>query len=240
MSLNNKFKILYFNKNGIELDTFLRQSGSKLKNTRIFYIVSAKMDNHEIYKIGLSERGENSAFGRLKDYIHFYWKENNENEKQGVKIYVCLANTFNADVANPDAAVRKIETQMKRDFKDFTIQGRGNERFKVNLEEIFTYLEENGITEKEDTEKPTRKTPRIAETNIGSNDAVEAILGHKISKKTGIKFLVRFKPSRIYDRDQNSTLGRRQNAYLFYDDIVQLRDGKITLDMYVNTYILKK
>lgn len=240
MALNNKFKILLFDKNGMELDTFLRQEGHKLKNTRIFYIVSAKMDDHKIFKIGLSERGENSAFGRLKDYIHFYWKENNKNDKQGVKIYVCLANTFNADVSNPDAAVRKIETQMKRDFKDKTIQGRGNERFKVDLDEIFEYLEKEGIKEKEDTEKPTRKTPRVAETNIGSNDSVEAIIGHKISKRTGITFLVRFKPSRIYDRDQHSKIRRRQNAYLYYDDIVQLRGGKTILDVYIDINITNK
>lgn len=238
--MNNKFKVLLFNKNGIELDNFLRQNGDKLKNKRIFYVISAKMDNHNIYKIGLSERGENSAFGRLKDYVHFYWKENNDNNKHGVKIYVCLANTFNADVSNPDAVVRKIETKMKKDFKGKTIQGRGNERFEVNINEIFEYLEKEGVSEQEDTEKETRKTPRLKNANIGSNDTVEEIIGHKISKKTGITFLVKFKPSRLYDKNQNSKMGRRQNAYMNYDDIVQLRNGKIILDLYINTYMTYK
>ena len=36
---NNNFKTLYQNKTGIELDTWLRDNGAKLKNCRIFYIV---------------------------------------------------------------------------------------------------------------------------------------------------------------------------------------------------------
>ena len=236
MSLNNKLKVFYFNKQGIELDTFLREHGHKLKNTRIFYVLSAKMDEHKIFKIGLSERGENSAFGRLKDYVHFYYISNNNNLNQGVKLYVCLANTFNSDVSNPDAAVRKLETKMKQDFKDYTIPNRGNERFDVDLDKIFDYLEEKGINE--DTERPVRQTPRVKESNIGSNDSVEEILGHKLSKKLGISFLVRFKKSRMYASDETSKLGRRPNKYMYYDDIIQLRNGKTLLDEYIKDNIV--
>ena len=125
---------------------------------------------------------------------------------------------------------------MKQDFKDYSIPNRGNERFDVSLDVIFDYLEERGVNE--DTERPVRQTPRVQESNIGSNDAVEEILGHKLSKKLGISFLVRFKKSRMYASDETSKLGRRPNKYMYYDDIIQLRNGKTLLDEYIKDNIV--
>lgn len=231
---NNNFKVLYYDQQGIELDTFLRQSGDKLRNTRIFYLLSAKMDNHEVYKLGISERGDNSAFGRLKDYVHFYSVTNSSNPCHGVKLYVCLANTFNVDVNNPDSAVRKFETSMKRDFKSAMVAGRGTERIhNTPLSDIFQYLDERGVKEQLDTERPTRQTPRLQEASIGSNDAVESILSHTINRRNGLIFEVRFKRSRVYDSNQNSRLTRMPDRKMTYDQLILVRNGKQKADEYL-------
>ena len=76
MTNNNKFTVLYQNKNGIELNTFLLENKNlpekdvkSLKNKRVFYVVKAKLDGDKnVFKIGISEKGYNSAVGRLIDY----------------------------------------------------------------------------------------------------------------------------------------------------------------------------
>ena len=71
---NNNFKILLQDKKGVELKDWLTTDGHRLKNQRIFYILKANIDKGDVFKIGLSERGNNAAFSRLQDYYHFYDK----------------------------------------------------------------------------------------------------------------------------------------------------------------------
>ena len=73
--MSNNFKqLLPFNHKGVELKDWLEENSTKLRNQRIFYILKANMENKDVFKIGLSERGGNSAYGRLNDYYHFYGK----------------------------------------------------------------------------------------------------------------------------------------------------------------------
>lgn len=231
---SNHFKVLYYNKKGLELDTFMRRVGDKLNNTRIFYIISTKVDDYAVWKIGLSERGANSSFGRLKDYVHNFGKTDKDHPCRGVKIYVCLSNRYNVDVSNPNAAVRKLETKMKRDFKDKMV--RGNERigYGVTIDEIFSYLESNEfVSHLEDTERPVRQTPRLKEKNQGANDAVDKIVDHDINRRGDVIFEVQFKETIVYDSNQSSSKKRLPNKKLKYDELIEYRNGKTRVDEYL-------
>ena len=69
--MSNRFQVLLKDKNGIELDKWLRQKSvvfknksnlESLQNMRIFYVVKAAFEkNTNVYKIGISERGEHAA-----------------------------------------------------------------------------------------------------------------------------------------------------------------------------------
>ena len=72
-----------------------------------------------------------------------------------------LANRFNPDVTIANSFVRKLETRVKDQFKE--ARDRGAERLDVPIEELFEYLEETTNLDGDDTEKETRKTPRLLE-----------------------------------------------------------------------------
>ena len=119
----------------LENSKLLASDKHSLKNKRVFYVVKANLDKEkDVYKIGISERGFNSAKGRLTDYVHFYGVSTPKNECLGVKLYLLLANVFNPDIEFRKAAVRILETKVKAKFKDN--RERGDERINVIT---FTY-----------------------------------------------------------------------------------------------------
>ena len=230
MSFNNKFNVLYQNTEGIELDTWLRKNGDSLKNKRIFYVVKARLDKEkDVYKIGISERGSNSAFGRLADYVHFYGVTNKENECQGVKLYLLLSNVFNPDVANPDAAVRKLETKVIAEFADKRVRGR--ERIDVSIQDLFKYLEDNKFIV--DNEIITRKTPRLLEKGQAANEAVKKIINHTKDRRGNLKFEISFMDGFKYDKNEKQIPFTRPNITLSYDEIIEFPRGKTLLDEYI-------
>jgi len=235
--MNNNFKqLLPFNRVGVELKDWLENHKDKLKNQRIFYILKAEMEEDDVYKIGLSERGGNSAYGRLNDYYHFYGKTK-KNTCYGCKLHLVLANTWNPDVDNSDAKVRRIETNMKAAFKSKI--KRGTERFAVSIDELFEYMLDKNLLETKEIEKPVRRTPRLKEKGEATQDAVKAIITHVLPKtrRGDIKFEVEFHKSRIYDSNQNSKMVQMPNKTLTYDELVGMRNGKQLVDKYIDKYI---
>jgi len=230
MSNNNFKQLLPFTRDGVELKTWLDKHQDKLRNQRIFYILKANLEHKNVFKIGLSERGGNSAYGRLNDYYHFYGKTNKENRCHGVKLHLVLANTYNPDVENSDARVRRVETKMKAHFKD-KIE-RGTERLKVSIDDLFSYMMEHKLLETKEVEKPTRQTPRLAEKGQASQDAVKAIIGNAKSRRGDIKYTVEFYDAFKYDQYQNATRIKTPNKELTYDELVQMRHGKRLVDEY--------
>ena len=234
--MNNKFSIQFMDKKGVELDSWLRQNGHKLRNKRVFYVVNAKMEqNPNLFKIGLSERGENAAFGRLADYVHFYGIENSKqsNSCHGVKLHVLLANVFNPDVKTSDSAVRRLETATIAKFKDRNLQSenRGSERMRVPIDELFEYLEEKASIE--DIEQITRKTPRLVEKGQAANQAVKAILSEAKDRQGNQKFEVEFMGGFKYDTNEKQVAYKQPNRKLTYLEIVQLPRGKILVDEFI-------
>jgi hypothetical protein len=234
---NNNFKILLKSKAGVELKRWLDDNAPKLKNQRIFYILKANLEKGDVFKIGLSERGGNSAYGRLNDYYHFYGKTNKENPCKGVKLYLVIANTYNPDVQNSDARVRRLETKMKARFKDDV--ERGAERLKVSIDQLFDYMNKEKLLETREIEKATRQTPRLKEKEQASQDSVKAILGHEKSRRGNYKFEASFLDAFKYDSNQVGKKDEMPNRTLTYDELVQMRHGKRLVDAYIKKKKLK-
>lgn len=229
--MTNKFTIAYKNPNGTELHNWLLKNGSSLKNKRIFYVVKANLDKEkDVFKIGISERGDNSAIGRLIDYVHFYGVTNNENKCQGVKLYLLLANVFNPDVEASHSAVRKLETKVIAKYADR--RERGKERIHVPIQELFSFLEDNKTIV--DHESETRKTPRLAEKAQAAHNAVKQIV-REVKNRTGskIKYEIEYMKGFKYDVNQKQIPVKLPNNILTYEEIVQLPRGKQLLDTFI-------
>ena len=245
--MSNRFQILLKHEKGIELDSWLRQPSivfkgksnlQSLNNMRIFYIVQATFEkDSNVYKIGISERGEHAAKGRLIDYVYSYGiadKPNAENKNpcKGVKLYLVLANHFIPDVTAANSYVRKLETNVKNEFKQ--MRDRGAERLNVPIDELLNYLEETYSLFEGDTETVTRKTPRLEEKGQAARDAVKNIVEEKVDRRGVTKYEVEFSDIAFkYDGNENQKQTKRPNEDLTYDEIVQLPRGKQLLDEFI-------
>ena len=239
--MNNNFKqFLPFTRQGVELKDWLEKNKDKLKKQRIFYILKANMENKDVYKIGISERGDSSAYGRLNDYYHFYGTTK-AGTCYGVKLHLVLANTFNPDVALSDSRVRYVETKMKAYFKAIEKNERGSERFKVSIDELFNYMIDNKLLEAPEKETVVRQSPRVVLTGQRTQDAVKSIVTHILPKtRRGIiKYEVEFYKARVYDRNQNSKVKQMPNKILTFDQLVGMRDGKQKVDEYNKKHLFK-
>ena len=240
--MSNRFLVLLKDKEGVELDTWLRRKSDvfpnqtnleSLDNMRIFYIVKAAFEEDtNVYKIGISERGDHAAKGRLIDYTYYYGTADKKNDCKGVKIYLVLANRFNPDVTIANSFVRKLETRVKAEFKE--ARNRGAERLDVPIEKLFKYLEKTTNLDGDDTEIETRKTPRLLEKGQAARDAVKSILETVTDRKGNVKYKVEFSEIAFkYNEDENRKQSRRNNEILTYEQIVQLPRGKQVLDEYI-------
>ena len=157
----------------------------------------------------------------------------------GVKLYLVLANTWNPDVENSDARVRRVETKMKAHFKS-KIE-RGTERFAVSVDDLFNYMMEENLLEEKEIEKPVRRTPRLAEKGQASQDALKKIISHNLPKtrRGKITYEVEFHESLKYDKDQKATRVKIPNKTLTYDELVGMRHGKRLADEYNAKHLFK-
>ena len=226
----NNFKELLRTKTGVELSKWIEENKHKLYNQRIFYVVKANLEQKDTYKIGISEKSGNGAYQRLKDYFHYYGTTTKTNPCKGVKLYLVLANTFNPDVSSANSKIRKLETLLKRNFKDF--RERGDERINININDLFRNLEKvDLITE---TEKPIRQSSRLLEQ--GSLDTIHKIVGKTILKDKSVKYTVEFKNVVLLDKNEASSRAKLKNKSLTYDELIGFRNGKRLADEYEATY----
>lgn len=230
---DNKFKVLFKNKKGTELKPWLESNKDSLRNQRIFYILKANLEKGDVFKIGISERGDTSAYGRLNDYYHFYDKSTKSNPCKGVKLYLILANTFNADVDASFARVRRLETKVKAHFE--SKRARGAERLKVTIDELMEYVTGESVSV-EETELGARRTPRLAEKNQGAQDAVKSIKSHTVNRQGDIKFTVEFMESFKYDINQNAKKVQMPDKELTYQQLIAMRHGKRIADAYIKKH----
>jgi len=230
-------KVLLKSKRGCELKTWIEKNKLRLSNHRIFYILKANLEQGDVYKIGISEKGDTSAYGRLNDYYNHMGKTDKDNKCLGVKLHLVIANLFNPSVQNNK--VRAIETKVIKHLKEAGATARGRERFKISIDKLFETLDDLGIQKLGDEASDTlKRSPRILEKDIASADTVKAIISHTKNRRGSILFEVSFYEYRKYDKDQNSTVVKQDNRTLAYKDLIQLRDGKKLVDEYIKKYDL--
>jgi len=232
-TLNNNMKILIKNKKGVELKTWLDENRTKLDNQRIFYVLKANLEQGDIFKIGISEKGDKSAYSRLTDYFNHMGKTDKDNKCLGVRIYLLIANTFNPSVENNK--VRAIETKMISHLKEQGATARGRERFKISINKLFETIDELGILKGDEDSNIIKRSARILESDVASADTVKNIIGYSKTKK-GLLFEVSFYEYRKYDKNQNSKIVKQDNRTLSYKDLVGLRDGKLVADKYIKKH----
>ena len=235
-TLNNNLKVFLKSKQGKELKPWLEEHKDELKNHRIFYILRAKVERGDVFKIGLSERGDNSAYGRLNDYYHFYGETKkkfpNPNPCMGVRLHLVIGNLFNPSVQTSDSKVRQIETKM---IQSLGKAERGRERFKISIDNLFKTIEDLGFLNEDEQAEATKRSSRVLKQNKASKDTVKAIVGRKIDSQGKLKFEVEFydylKPDQ--DKSLKGKLTKQNNKFMSYDELVQLREGKRLVDAYM-------
>jgi hypothetical protein len=184
--MSNRVKTLYENKDGIELKQWLDVESNRrmLDNMRILFVVRANIDKSLIkFGIGGVEHGGTSAFGRLLQYVNYYG-EGKEFDCLGIKLFLIVANTYNPNVEGKDSAIFRKEKFLKGQLKGDTLSGRGTERVTTNLRKLFGLIFQTSNKTDEDIELERRKSERLEQANITTDDKVMKVTAH-VTPKTG-------------------------------------------------------
>ena len=236
-TLNNNIKVFLKSKKGCELKTWLEKHKSELHKHRIFYILRANLEKGDVFKIGISERGESSAYGRLNDYYNHMGASNSDNKCMGVKLHLVVGNLFNPNIENNK--VREIETKMIAHLKKLGVTERGRERFKISIDKLFQALDDLGVLKGDEDSNELKRSERILENNQASKDTIKTIVGHTTNRRGKLTFEVEFYEYLKYDTNQKATPTKQANRKLAYSDLVGFRDGKLKVDSYIKVKNLK-
>ncbi len=236
--LNNNFKVFLKSKEGAELKTWIEKHKNDLSNHRIFYILRANLEKGDVFKIGISERGDTSAYGRLNDYYNHMGKSNSDNPCMGVKLHLVVGNLFDPSVGNNK--VRNVETKLIAELKKRGATERGRERFRISIDKIFEVLDELKLLEGDEETGNLKRSERILGKNQASKDTIKAIIGHKKGKNGKITFEVEFYDYIHYDKNEKAEdKSRKQsNRNLTYEQLVSKRDGKRIANEYIKNHNL--
>ena len=241
--MSNKVKKLYENLDGIELAQWLSSESNRrsLDNKRILYVVRANIDNSLIkFGVGGVEHGGTSAFGRLLQYINYYG-EGGEFDCKGIKLFLIMANHYNPNVEGKDSAIFRKEKFLKAQLRGDTMSGRGTERVNTNMRKLFNLIFQTSNKTDEDIEVERRKTERLKQAEVTSEDQVMKVTSH-VTPKTGTgKTLYRVNWSRPYIltekvRDKDGKMVTREKKVFTtnetYKNLINFRDGKEKADEY--------
>jgi len=228
-TLNNNLKVFLKTTKGVELKTWLNKNGHELKNHRIFYILKANLEKGNVFKIGLSERGTNSAYGRLNDYYNTLGASNNSNPCMGVKLYLVVGNIFNPSVQTSDTKVRQMETKM---IRHLGTSERGRERFAISIQSLFKALDDLNMLKGDENAPASKRSDRILSKNQASQDTVKGIVSHEKDRRGNLTYNVEFFDALVYDKNEKATTKKQSNKKMTYQQLVTFREGKRLTDIY--------
>ena len=240
--MSNKVKTIYESPDGIELKPWLDIQSNRrlLDNKRILYVVRANIDNSLIkFGIGGVEHGGTSAFGRLLQYINYYG-EGGEFDCKGIKLFLIVANEYNPNVEGKNSAIFRKEKFLKAQLKGDTMSGRGTERVTTNIRKLFNLIYQTSNKTDEDLEIQRKKSERLEQANITSEDQVMKVSAH-LTPKTGTgKTEYRVHWSRPYIltekvRENGRMVTKTKEVFTTnetYKNLVTFRDGKQKADEY--------
>jgi hypothetical protein len=231
----NKVQLLYKNPQGIELAQWLSSKSNRdmLTNKRILYVVRANID-HSLIKFGIGgvEHGGTSAFGRLLQYVNYYG-EAGEFDCNGIKLFLIVANEYNANVEGKNSAIFRKEKFLKAQLKGDTVSGRGTERVTTNLKKVFELIMRTSNKTDEDIEVERRKQDRLKQLEIQVTDRVVEVYGHETPKGAGkTKYFVKWSRPFI---DRDATTGKETKIFTnqeSYKNLIKFQDGKEEADKY--------
>ena len=238
----NKVGILYENQQGIELAQWLSKESNRraLDNKRILYVVRANIDNSLIkFGVGGVEHGGTSAFGRLLQYVNYYG-ENGEFDCKGIKLFLIVANNYNANVEGKNSAIFRKEKFLKAQLKGDTMTGRGTERVTTNLQKLFKLILQGSNQTDEDIELERRKTERIQQQELLPDDRVVKVTDHTTPTGKG-KTIYRTHWNRPFilterTRDKDGKLEVKEKKVFTnnqtYQELIKFQDGKEAVDKY--------
>jgi len=241
--MSNKVKTIYESNDGIELKQWLDKETNRrmLDNKRILYVVRANIDASLIkFGIGGVEHGGTSAFGRLLQYINYYG-EQGEFDCKGIKLFLIVANEYNPNVEGKNSAIFRKEKFLKAQLKGDTMSGRGTERVTTNIRKLFNLIRQSSNKTDEDIEVERRKTERLQQANVTSDDQVMRVSAHVTPKSGTGKTIYRTHWSRPYVltervRDKEGRLTTKQRKVFTTDEtykkLITFRDGKEKADAY--------
>ena len=239
--MSNKVKTLYESQDGIELKQWLDVQANRrlLDNKRILYVVRANIDNSLIkFGIGGVEHGGTSAFGRLLQYINYYG-EGGEFDCKGIKLFLIVANEYNPNVDGKNSAIFRKEKFLKAQLKGDTMSGRGTERVTTNIRKLFNLIFQTSNKTDEDIEIERRKTERLEQANVTSEDQVMKVTAHVTPKGKG-KTVYRTHWSRPYIltekvRENGRMVTKTKEVFTTdetYKNLITFLDGKEKADEY--------
>ena len=236
---NNNLVVLLKDKKGVELKDWIEKNKKDLKDMRIFYVLRGNLETGDVYKVGISEKGNTSAYGRLNDYYNMMGETNKDNKCMGVKLHLVLANIFNPSTIK--VKVREIETKVIKELSK-NHKDRGRERFGISLDKLFETLEDMKILETDEDSEATRRSTRLKHA---SQDTVKAIIDHSQRTRNGdIIFTAQMENAIEYDSNQKAKNGgkpvQQPDRFVSYKELVKLREGKHLVDLYIKKHNLKK
>ena len=153
-----------------------------------------------------------------------------------------MANEYNPNVEGKNSAIFRKEKFLKSQLKGDTMSGRGTERVTTNIRKLFNLIKQSSNKTDEDIEIERRKTERLQQANITSDDQVMKVTAH-VTPKTG-KGVTLFRThwSRPYilterTRDKDGRLVTKEKKVFTtdesYKNIINFRDGKEKADEYM-------
>jgi hypothetical protein len=246
----NKVEVIYENQQGIELAEWLRKESNRrsLDNKRILYVMRANMDNSLIkFGVGGVEHGGTSAYGRLLQYINYYG-EGGEFDCLGIKLFLIVANNYNANVEGKNSAIFRKEKFLKAQLKGDTMTGRGTERVTTNLRKLFNLILQKSNQTDEDIELERRKTERIQQQDLQPDDRVVKIESHitpsgkGMTRYRAIWNRPNIQTERKKDKDGNFVVTEKKDfgTDQFYHQLIKFQDGKEAVDKYIEQLKVKK
>ena len=245
--MSNKVKILFEDVQGTELKPWLDKEANRrmLDNKRILYVTRANLDNGLIkFGVGGVENGGTSAFGRMLQYINYYG-EQGEFDCKGIKLVLIVANEYNPNVEGKNSAIFRKEKFLKAQLRGDTLSGRGTERVTTNIRKLFNLIKQSSNKTDEDIEVERRKTERLEQAKVTSEDQVMKVTAHVTPSKGKGKTLFRTHWSRPYvltekKRNKDGKLVTTEKKVWTTDEpyskLITYRDGKEKTDSYIKAH----
>ena len=175
----------------VELAEWLKENRDKLDDMKILYVLKPNKDKLLKFGIAGAREGGTSAYGRLRQYLNIYGKQDVNFPCLGVNLYYIFGNKYAKDVQTTNTYVFKKEKYLKDYFKSTReedpglYEDRGTERIDFkHLDELINIIKDTRDLKFEDEPTKIRRSARFDQSFIQPDDRVESVTEH-ITPRTG-------------------------------------------------------